>query len=204
MELTKEGMSLDDIDKIVHDYIVADDAYPSAIDFMHFPKSVCTTVNDQVSHGVPNSYVLKDGDTVNIDIVCYKDGHHGDNSGMVMIGDVHPEIRKLSEVTRQSMFLAIEMCKPGVKYSQIGTTITDYAHAHGYEVNEEFGGHGIAHHLHMPPLVHHHKAFNACHDVMQPGMAFTIEPILMMQPVGRGYVQWRDGWAYQLPNNPSA
>ena len=92
MDRTEEGMSLDDIDKLVHDYIVADNAYPSAIDFMHFPKSVCTTVNDQVSHGVPTNYVLKDGDTVNIDIVCYKEGHHGDNSGMVMIGDVHPEI----------------------------------------------------------------------------------------------------------------
>lgn len=77
---------------MVHDYIVADGAYPSAIDFMHFPKSVCTSVNEVVSHGVPTNHALKDGDFINIDVVCYKDGFHGDNSAMVMVGDVHPEI----------------------------------------------------------------------------------------------------------------
>ena len=89
---TKQGMTLDDIDAIVHDFIVENDGYPSAIGFHHFAKSVCTSVNDVVSHGVPNSYRLEDGDFVNIDVVCYLDGHHGDNSAMVMIGDVHPDI----------------------------------------------------------------------------------------------------------------
>ena len=85
-------MTLDDVDKLVHDFIVADDAYPSAIGFMGFQKSVCTSVNDVVCHGVPNTYQLKDGDYLNVDVVCYKDGHHGDNSAMIMIGDVHPDI----------------------------------------------------------------------------------------------------------------
>jgi methionyl aminopeptidase len=85
-------MTLDEIDKIVHDFIVSKDAYPSAIDFMHFPKSVCLSVNDVVSHGVPNNKRLENGDYLNIDVVCYFNGHHGDNSGMVMIGDVHPDI----------------------------------------------------------------------------------------------------------------
>lgn len=85
IDSVRPGMSLDDIDKIVHDYIVADGAYPSAIDFMHFPKSVCLSVNDVVSHGVPNSYVLQPGDYMNIDVVCFKEGHHGDNSAMVMV-----------------------------------------------------------------------------------------------------------------------
>ena len=83
-------MTLDDVDEIVHNFIVADGSYPSAIDFHHFPKSVCTSVNDVVSHGVPNSYQLKDGDYLNIDVVCFKDGHHGDNSAMVLLGDVDP------------------------------------------------------------------------------------------------------------------
>ena len=87
MDETHIGMTLDNIDQIVHEYIVADGSYPSAIDFMHFPKSVCTSVNDVVAHGVPNSYVLKAGDYVNIDIVCYKDGCHGDNSGMILLND---------------------------------------------------------------------------------------------------------------------
>lgn len=88
-------MTLDDIDEMVHNFIVSQDAYPSAIDFMRFPKSVCTSVNDVVAHGVPNSYVLQDGDYLNIDVVCYKDGFHGDNSGMVLLGNVHPDVQKL-------------------------------------------------------------------------------------------------------------
>ena len=139
MDNTKVGMSLDAIDKIVHDYIIADGAYPSAIDFMHFPKSVCLSVNDVVSHGVPNNYVLQAGDYLNIDVVCFKEGFHGDNSAMVFLEDekteVHPDIKRLAKVTRESMFVAIEQCKPGVKYSKIGETIEDYAHGHGYTVN---------------------------------------------------------------------
>ena len=96
MDNTKIGMTLDDVDKLVHDYIVNDGAYPSAIGFHQFPKSVCTTINDVVSHGVPNSYVLKDGDYLNIDVVCYKHGHHGDNSAMVLLGDVHPDVQRLA------------------------------------------------------------------------------------------------------------
>lgn len=88
-------MSLDDVDKLVHDFIISKNAYPSAIDFMHFPKSVCTSVNEVVAHGVPNSKVLQDGDYLNIDVTCYINGHHGDNSGMVLIGNVHPDIKRL-------------------------------------------------------------------------------------------------------------
>ena len=112
MDSAKIGMQLDELDKIVHDFIVADGSYPSAIDFMHFPKSVCLSVNDVVSHGVPNTYVLQPGDYLNIDVVCYKNGHHGDNSAMVMLEDehtaVHPDIKRLSRVTRESMFVAID------------------------------------------------------------------------------------------------
>lgn len=97
-------MSLDDVDRLVHEFIIANDGYPSAIDFHHYPKSCCTSVNDVVAHGIPNSYVLQEGDYLNIDIVCYQDGHHGDNSGMVLLGEVHPDIERLSKVTREAMF----------------------------------------------------------------------------------------------------
>ena len=89
---TKIGMTLDDVDKLVHDYIVQDGGYPSAIGFHGFKKSVCTTINDITCHGVPNSYVIKDGDYLNVDVVCYKDGHHGDNNAMLLFGDVHPHV----------------------------------------------------------------------------------------------------------------
>lgn len=180
MDKTEIGMSLDDVDKIVHDFIIENEAYPSAIDFHHFPKSVCTSVNDVVSHGVPNSYVLQDGDYLNIDVVCYEDGHHGDNSGMVLLGDVHPDIELLAKTTREAMFSAIQICKPGALFSSIGETIEEYSKEKGYSVNREFGGHGIAHELHLAPLVYHYKTSSSTTACMEPGMAFTIEPILML------------------------
>ncbi len=88
-------MTLDDVDEIVHNFIISHDSYPSAIDYMHFPKSVCTSVNEVVCHGVPNDYRLQDGDYLNIDVVCYLNGYHGDNSGMVLLGNVHPDIKEL-------------------------------------------------------------------------------------------------------------
>ena len=98
---------------------------------------------------------------------------------MVMIGDVHPDIQKLSKVTREAMYKAIHICKPGTRFTEIGETIEDYAHDHGYFVNREFGGHGIAHELHLAPLVHHYRTASQNNSIMRPGMAFTIEPILM-------------------------
>lgn len=109
---------------------------------------------------------------------------HGDNSAMVMLEDesikVHPDIKRLSLVTREAMYKGIELVKPGTKFCEIGEIIQDYAEAHGYHANEEFGGHGIGPHLHMPPLVHMNRTATARKDEMKPGMAFTIEPILMM------------------------
>ena len=100
------------------------------------------------------------------------------------------------------MFVGIDVCKPGVPFSKIGEAIHEYAAAHGYHVNEEFGGHGIAHHLHMPPLVHHQKCPQSRKDEMRPGMAFTVEPILMMHDRVE-YTQFKDGWTVQAPGNPS-
>ena len=101
------------------------------------------------------------------------------------------------------MWAAIDVCKPGVRFSKIGEVIQDYADAHGYAVNEDFGGHGIAHHMHMAPMVYHHKTHLASKAEMVPGMAFTIEPILMMSPKYQ-YVMWQDGWTVQAPGVPSA
>ena len=121
MSKVKVGMSLDEIDKMAHEFIIKDRSYPSALDFMQYPKSICTSVNDVVAHGVPNSYVLQAGDYVNIDVVCFKNGCHGDTSVMVLLdapdNGVHPDIAHLSQVTRESMFLGISQCKPGVSFS---------------------------------------------------------------------------------------
>jgi methionyl aminopeptidase len=129
LDFAEEGVSCDDRDEVVHNHILEQGGYPSAIDFHGFPKSLCTSVNTCVAHGVPNNHVLKSGDYINCDIVCFKDGFHGDNSGMVMIGDVHEDIKKLSEVTREAMFKAIGICGPGVPFKEIGKTIERYADA---------------------------------------------------------------------------
>ena len=112
MANVKVGMSLDEIDRIAHDFIISDGAYPSALDFMQYPKSICTSVNDVVAHGMPNSYVLQGGDYLNIDVVCYKNGGHGDTSVMVLLdhqdgSEFNPQISKLSRVTREAMFVGI-------------------------------------------------------------------------------------------------
>lgn len=151
-------MSLDQLDKLVHNFILEQgEAYPSCLAFLDFPKSVCLSVNDVLSHGVPNSYILKAGDYLNIDVVCFKNGSHGDTSAMVFLEDstnkVHPLIKKLSDVTREAMFAAINECKPGVTFSRLATVITDHAENHGFHVNEEFTGHGIGPDVHMPPIV---------------------------------------------------
>jgi methionyl aminopeptidase len=123
MESAKEGMSTDDIDKIIHEYIISNNCYPSAIGFMGFPKSLCTSVNEVVCHGIPNARKLRNGDIINMDIVVFHKGFHGDTSGMACIGEVHPDIKKLIKVTRESMFKAISICKPGVKVNKIGEVI---------------------------------------------------------------------------------
>mmetsp|Transcript_34343 Transcript_34343/g.33549 ORF Transcript_34343/g.33549 Transcript_34343/m.33549 type:complete len:181 (-) Transcript_34343:143-685(-) len=173
-------MSLDDVDRIVHEFILSENAYPSCINFMNFPKSVCTSVNEVVSHGVPTNYVLKDGDYLNIDVTCFYKGRFGDTSGMVMIGNVHEDIRKLSQAAREVMFKAIDICGPKVPFSRIGDVIEEAADEMGYFVNEEFGGHGISDKMHMPPMIFHNKNLDYTKDIMMPGMTFTIEPILMM------------------------
>lgn len=197
----KEGFTTEDADKIVHDYIVSQNAYPAAINYMGFPKSVCTSVNEIACHGIPNTRKLKNGDFVNFDVTAYYGGFIGDTSAMVMIGEPHPDIKKLIETTRKAMFTAIAICKPGEKISKIGEVIEEYIKSHGYTVCTEFIGHGVGKFMHMQPMVSHVR--NSSKYVMEPGMAFTIEPIVMKNPYKELYM-WGDNWSIVCPDNPSA
>ena len=182
----------EDIDKITHNYIISQNAYPSGIHFMGFPKSVCTSVNEVVCHGVPNLRPLEDGDFLNIDVTCYIDGVYGDNSDMALIGTKHPpEVLNLIQVTRQAVREAIKICKPGVKVNKIGETIEEYANSYGFYICKEFTGHGIGTHMHMPPAILPHK--NDMKIELRPGMTFTIEPILMTNKDYELNV-WSDNW----------
>eukprot|EP00743_Colponemidia_sp_Colp-15_P008649 GILK01009413.1.p1 GENE.GILK01009413.1~~GILK01009413.1.p1 ORF type:complete len:330 (+),score=30.44 GILK01009413.1:42-992(+) len=190
LKTAKVGVTTDAIDKAVHEFIVENNAYPTPLGFWGFPKSVCTSVNEVVCHGIPDTRPLKDGDIVNVDVTVYLDGFHGDCSGMAMVGDVKPEDVELVETTKEALRTAIAICEPFRPIRDIGSTITSFAEAHGFQVSPHFSGHGIGRHLHEPPYVH--AIPNNSPHVMQPGIAFTIEPILM-----RGDTQikqWSDGW----------
>ncbi|EAR84818.1 methionine aminopeptidase (macronuclear) [Tetrahymena thermophila SB210] len=199
----KEGITTDELDKICHKFIIDNNAYPTALGFMHFPKSVCTSVNEVVCHGIPNTRPLKNGDYINLDVTLYIEGVHGDNSLMVPVGDVHPEIMKLIQTTQKALYESIKVCKPGTPFRKIGEVCESIAHENGFSVCELFTGHGVGELLHMAPAVFHEKKTRSENPyVMQPGMVFTIEPIFTMRR-GR-YQMWSDQMTVVSPYNPSA
>jgi methionyl aminopeptidase len=190
----------DDIDMIVHNHIVSQHAYPSPIDFLHFPKSVCTSVNEVICHGIPDNRPLCNCDYINVDITSFKDNAHGDTSAMLYFENTHSDVIGLIQHTRLALMEAIKICKPGVNFNMIGKTIEEVARCFGHEVCDIFTGHGIGHEMHMPPYVHH--KYKKCSEVMEVGMAFTIEPILLLKPT-KFYRMWKDGWTI-VSNMPSA
>ncbi|CAD8142872.1 unnamed protein product [Paramecium pentaurelia] len=197
----KKGMTTDELDKIVHDYIISQNAYPSPIGFMGFPKSVCTSVNEVCCHGIPNLRPLQEGDSLNIDVTIFYDGVHGDTSVMAQVPKMNQEISKLIETTQKALYEAIKICKPGQKFNQIGKVIQEIANNDGYYVSEVFTGHGIGELMHMPPTIFH--TLNHYPGVMVPGNVFTIEPILLMKDE-QDYKIWNDNFTVISTDNPSA
>ncbi|XP_024922116.1 methionine aminopeptidase 1D, mitochondrial isoform X1 [Cynoglossus semilaevis] len=186
----KVGMTTDEIDLIVHQEIIKHNAYPSPLSYGGFPKSVCTSVNNVVCHGIPDSRQLKDGDIINIDVTVYLDGYHGDTSETFLIGQVDETGQQLVETTKRCRDEAIAVCRPGAPLCVIGNTISKIAQESGFEVSPYFIGHGIGTHFHCHPEIWHHANDNDM--TMEEGMAFTIEPIVM-----EGSVEFRilkDKW----------
>ncbi|CAI5762153.1 methionine aminopeptidase 1D, mitochondrial isoform X1 [Podarcis lilfordi] len=173
----KVGMTTEEIDCLVHHEIIRQDAYPSPLGYGNFPKSVCTSVNNVVCHGIPDSRPLQDGDIINIDVTVYFNGYHGDTSETILVGNVDESGQKLVEVARKCRDEAIAACRPGAPFSVIGNTISHIARQNDLRVCPYFVGHGIGSYFHGHPEVWHHE--NESDLLMQEGMAFTIEPILM-------------------------
>ncbi|XP_056149365.1 methionine aminopeptidase 1D, mitochondrial [Lampris incognitus] len=173
----KVGMRTDEVDFIVHQETIKHNAYPSPLQYGGFPKSVCTSVNNVICHGIPDSRQLQDGDIINIDVTVYLEGYHGDTSETFLIGQVDETGQRLVETARRCRDEAIAACKPGVPLCVIGNTISEIAHASGFQVCPYFIGHGIGSYFHGHPEIWHHANDNAM--TMDEGMAFTIEPILM-------------------------
>ena len=172
------GITTEELDRICHDYIVnAQQAIPAPLNYHGFPKSICTSINHQVCHGIPGKRILKQGDIVNIDITVIKDGYHGDTSKMFCVGQVSPLARRLIQVSHECMCVGIEMVRPGVRLGDIGYAIQDHAESQNFSVVREYCGHGIGRQFHEEPQVlHYGKPGTGL--VLEPGMIFTIEPMI--------------------------
>ena len=176
-EKIKAGMTTNEIDQIVHDYTVSQGAVPAPLGYSGFPKSCCTSVNDQICHGIPDDYVLKDGDIINVDVSTILDGYYSDASRMYMIGEVSDNAKRLVEVTKECLLKGIEKVKPWTRLGEVAHAVQQHAESNGYSVVREFGGHGIGLEFHEDPFVFHYGSKNEG-MLMVPGMIFTIEPMI--------------------------
>jgi len=174
----KQGVSTETLDQICHDFIVNEqDAIPAPLNYRGFPKSICTSVNHQVCHGIPGPKKLKNGDIINIDITVIKDGYHGDTSKMFYVGEPAPHIKRLVETTYESLRRAIAIVRPGTTLGDIGHIIQKYVESRNYTIVREYCGHGIGANFHEDPqVVHYGKPGTG--DVLVEGMTFTIEPMV--------------------------
>lgn len=172
------GRTTEELDQICHDYIVNDlDAIPAPLNYRGFPKSVCTSVNHVVCHGIPGAKKLKRGDIINIDVTVIKDGYHGDTSRMFYVTDPSIQGRRLCEVAYQAMMVGIEQVRPGVCLGDIGYAIQQFTEGHGYSVVREYCGHGIGRGFHEDPQVLHYGKLGDGLTI-EEGMTFTIEPMI--------------------------
>lgn len=188
----KAGITTDELNQICHDYIVNDlKAIPAPLNYHGFPKSICTSVNHVICHGIPGEKKLKDGDIINIDVTVIKDGYHGDTSKMFHVGQTSILAQRLCRVARESMMIGINMVKPGVRLGDIGHAIQQHAEKENFSVVREYCGHGIGEIFHEEPQVLHYGTPGTGME-LKPGMTFTIEPMIN---AGKRHVrQLPDGW----------
>lgn len=188
----RPGVTTDELDAIAHQFLVDADAYPSCLSYKEFPKSICTSLNEVVCHGIPDSTVLEDGDLLNVDITAFHDGVHGDTNRTFRVGTVDEETDLLIERTHEAMMRGIRAVKPGREINVIGRAISSYARRFGYGVVKDFVGHGVGVEFHSGLIVPHYDAAPAYNTVMVPGMVFTIEPMITLG--GIEWDLWEDGW----------
>lgn len=185
------GVTTDQIDQAGHEFLIDHDAYPSTLGYRGFPKSLCTSVNEVICHGIPDARPLEDGDIVKIDLTAYIDGVHGDNCATFFCGDVDEESRLLSERTHEAMMRGINAIKPGRQVNVIGRVIEKYAARFGYSTVRDYTGHGVHQWFHSGLVIPHYDE-PRYDTVIQPGMTFTVEP--MITTGGYAWQQWDDGW----------
>ena len=191
-EHVRAGITTDELDVIGHDYMVANDSYPSTLGYRGFPKSLCSSVNEVICHGIPDDTVLEDGDIVNIDITAFKNGVHGDSNQTFIVGQAAPQVAQLVERTRESLNRGIKAVAPGREINVIGRAIESYARRFDYGVVRDFTGHGVGEAFHSGLIIPHYDAAPSYATEIEVGMVFTIEPMLTLG--GIEWEMWDDDW----------
>ncbi len=185
------GMTTNQLDKLCHDFIVSNNARPACLNYGGFPKSICTSVNHVVCHGIPDDKALKSGDIVNVDLVVELDGYHGDTSKMFTVGAPSVIAKRLIQATKECLYEGIYQVKPGIPLDNIGNAIEKHARTYRYNVVRDFCGHGIGAKMHEEPEVVHYRNGNSG-VILAPGMVFTIEPMIN---IGDSRIKiLKDGW----------
>jgi methionyl aminopeptidase len=185
------GVTTDQIDAVVHEFLCDNGAYPSTLGYRGYPKSCCTSLNEVICHGIPDSTVIQDGDILNVDVTAYIHGVHGDTNATFLIGDVTDEDRLLVERTKEMLDRAIAVVAPGRQINVIGRVIEAYAKRFGYGVVEDFTGHGVHTVFHSGLIIPHYDDPGAT-TIMEAGMTFTIEPMITLGTID--YDVWPDDW----------
>ena len=186
------GVTTDELDRIGHEFLCDHGAYPSTLGYRGFPKSLCSSVNEVICHGIPDARVVEDGDIVNIDITAFIDGVHGDTNATFLAGDVDEESRLLVERTKEALERGIKAVRPGRQVNVIGRVIESYARRFGYGVVRDFTGHGIGSAFHSGLIIPHYDAAPAYSTVIESGMTFTVEPMLNLGTAE--WDMWDDNW----------
>lgn len=191
-EMVRPGVTTDEIDRAGHEFLLDHGAYPSTLGYRGFPKSLCTSINEVICHGIPDDRELREGDICNIDITAYLGGVHGDNNATFLVGEVDEQTRLLVERTEEALARAIRAARPGREINVIGRVIESYASRFGYGVVRDYTGHGVGEAFHSGLVVPHYDAAPDYSTIIEPGMTFTIEPMLNLGTPD--WTEWDDGW----------
>jgi methionyl aminopeptidase len=198
----RPGVTTDELDAVAHAACLDGGGYPSPLGYRGFPKSLCTSVNEVVAHGIPDDRPLQDGDIVNCDVTLYLDGMHGDCSATFLVGDVEPETARLVAATQEALAAGIAAVRPGGRLREVGRAIQGVADRHRFGIVRELVGHGIGEEFHAAPYVHHYEE-PSDRTRLRVGMAFTIEPMLTLG--SPAVAMWDDGWTIAtMDGSPSA
>ena len=191
-EAAVPGVTTDHIDAVVHDVLIENGAYPSTLGYLGFEKSCCTSLNEVICHGIPDSTVMEAGDILNVDVTAYLDGVHGDCNATFLVGDVHPRAQELVETAHAAMMRGIKVARPGREVNVIGRVIEKFVSRHGMESVRDYTGHGVAEGFHNGLIIPHYDSAPMFDDVIEEDMTFTIEPMVTLG--SQAWDQWDDGW----------